>query len=575
MNTCWSRRGAFVETAPILLVTLLAACTRSAGAPIDSIYYNGKVATVDDQFTIAEAVAVRDGRIVAVGSNRNVRHLATRGTKQLDLGGRTVLPGFYDSHVHLNIGDPPEVHDWTNLQTFADLAAALREQARTLPKGTWIQGRLKNESFPEQRLPHRRDLDSLTPDHPVVLTRGAHVMILNSLGIRRAGITRASRPAPGGSIDLDANGEPTGILREGAAWRLVWPHVPQSPVDPASARVALRHTLDQLPALGVTSISVPGMRPKELRFIQDLYAHEGDSLVRATVQLRLWPGYDEYDDLGVAVRESIREMEGLSFHSGFGNERLKLGAIKLSIDGGLTGQGFWSTQPYPGRPNFRGTIRIPESALYPVVKRGHELGWQFGIHAIGDAAVDMTVRVLERVYEETGRGEQRDYLHHVSVRPSDATLDKMAELGIAVSSQPNFSYALSPYAVSALTGERLQTNNPQQSLLRHGIRVGYGSDNMPLGPLVGIYAAVTRKGVDGKVYGPDERVTVEEAIRAYTMGTAYLTNDENNRGSLEPGKLADMVVLDQDILAASPDQIKDIPVYMTVVGDKVLYRRTQ
>lgn len=559
----------------MLLATALGGCARPVGQAVDTIYYNGKIVTVDDRFTVAQAIAVRGERIVAVGSTGAMRALATSGTRQVDLGGRTVLPGFYDSHVHLSTGDPPEVQDWNSLETFDQLAAALRQQAAKLPAGTWIQGRLKNESFPEQRLPRRYAIDSVVSDHPVVLTRGAHVMILNSLGVKRAMITRNSRPAPGGSIEFDARGEPTGILREGAAWRLVWPHVPQSPPDPAAAHAALRQTLDQLPALGITSINVPGMRPEELHFIQSLYQEKGDSLVRATVQLRLWPGYDAYDDLDTAVRASIKEMEGLGFYTGLGNERLKIGAIKLSIDGGLTGQGFWSTQPYPGRPGFTGTIRIPERALYPVVKRGHQLGWQFGIHAIGDAAVEMTVRVLERVYRETGRGGQRDYLHHVSVRPAAATLETMARLGIAVSSQPNFSYALSPYAVSSLTGDRLQTNNPQRTLLQNGLRVGYGSDNMPLGPLIGIYAAVTRLGNDGKVYGPDERVSVEEAIRAYTLGTAYLTSDEGNRGSLEPGKLADMVVLGQDILTVPPERIKDIPVYMTIVGGNTLYRASR
>jgi len=203
-----------------------------------------------------------------------------------------------------------------------------------------------------------------------------------------------------------------------------------------------------------------------------------------------------------------------------------------------------------------------------------ELGWQVGIHAIGDGAVKMVVDVLARVKDENPQPDIRDFMHHVSVMPPEETIAKMAKYNIAVASQPNFTYSLGPYNASpALTPARLETNNPQATLINRGIRLSYGSDGMPYGPLVGIYAAVTRKGIDGKVYGAQEKVSVREAVRLYTQAPAWLTYDEKTRGSLEVGKVGDIVVLGQDILAIDPERIMDIPIEMTVVGGKALYVR--
>jgi predicted amidohydrolase YtcJ len=297
-----------------------------------------------------------------------------------------------------------------------------------------------------------------------------------------------------------------------------------------------------------------------------------------TIQIRLSPGYDEHDDLDEGAREAIAEIEGLGFHTGFGNDRIKIGAVKMSVDGGLSAPTFWTTVPYDdttgwrkGKPEFYGVVRIPEETLYRVAKRSHELGWQLGIHTIGDAAVEMAVNVIERVLEESPREDARPYLHHVSVMPPEATLQKMADLDIIVASQPAFMYWLGPFAVEALEGEREQTNNPQKTLLKRGIRMSYGTDGAPTDPRVELWSAVMREGWDGKVYGPGERVSLEEAIRAITMGTAYMNFDEKKKGSLEVGKLADMVVLGRDILTIDPNEIRDIPIEMTVIGGKVVY----
>jgi predicted amidohydrolase YtcJ len=332
-----------------------------------------------------------------------------------------------------------------------------------------------------------------------------------------------------------------------------------------------RRQLGQLASLGITSINVAGVRPDGLRRVQQLYERWGDELPRATLQIRLSPGHDTYDDAEEGVRNSIAELEALGVRTGFGNDRLKIGAIKMSIDGGLSAPVFWSTTPYEGRPDFYGAQRIPDDAFYRVARRAHELGWQIGTHVMGDAAVVMVVHQLERILTERPRADHRHYLHHVAVMPPRATLDKMARLGIMVASQPGFTIGLGAYAVEALEGEREATQNPSRTLLNHGIRVSYGSDGGPYGPLVALYAAVTRRGWDGRVYGAGEAVSVKEAIRLHTLESAYFTFDEKTRGSLSIGKVADLVVLGQDPLTIAPERLREISIERTIVGGREIY----
>jgi predicted amidohydrolase YtcJ len=539
----------------------------------DVIFTNAKFVTVNARFDIVEALAVRDGRIVAVGTANDVRRLASPATRIVDLGGKTVLPGFYNGHAHVGPGEEDtRILDWRAIDSREALLSNLRREVAERPAGDWILAALQNEKMPQERLPTRWHLDGVTPDNPVVLFRG-HITVGNSLAMEKSGITRETTIAEGGAIDRNDAGEPIGWFREGAGQRAITAGVPPPPPLPdEKAHAGIRDQLTRLLSLGITSVNMPGVLPGALRWVQDVYARWGAELPRGTIQVRMRPGFDSYDDIEEGIAASIKEIEGLSFHTGFGNDRLKIGAIKMSIDGGFSSAAFWSLESYPSRPGYKGLQRIPEEALYRVGKRAHDLGWQLGIHAIGDAAVVMTTNVLARILEENPRADHRHHIHHLSVMPPEDTLKKIADLGIIVCSQPNFTYSLGPFNASpGLSPAKLQTNNPQRTLLRHGIRLAYGSDGMPLDPLTGIYAAVTRRGVDGKVYGPAEALTVQEAIRAYTAGTAYLTFDENGRGTLEVGKVADLVVLGEDILQVDPERIRTIPVLQTIVAGEVLY----
>ena len=551
---------------------------------IEAIFHNGKIFTANESYDFVEAVAVREGKIVAVGSNQEVLELASPGTRLVDLEGRTMLPGFNDNHVYLG-GGRGELQEWEggligavpewvrSARTVEELQAAISGRAAETPRGEWIVGALSREIWPNQTIPDRWDLDKGTTNHPVLLTRGPHTTVLNSAALEVSGIDRSTQSPGGGEVGKDEHGEPNGRLYD-AARRLVAGAAPsgrEGPVDDETAIENMRRTLLQFASTGVTSVNIAGMRPNDFRLIQALYARYGEGLPRATMQVRLYPGFDSYDDLEQGVRASLAELEGIGFVTGLGDDRLKIGAIKMSIDGGLSAPAYWSLEPYENRPEFTGVVRIPAEAFYAVARRAHELGWQLGIHAIGDGAVKMVVEQLELILEELPRDDHRHYVHHVAVKPPAETIAKMANLGIGVASQPSFTVGLGAYAVESLAGEREATMNPTKSLLDAGVWVSWGSDGAPYGPRVTLWTGVTRKGWDDRVYGPEEAVSREEAVRLHTWAPAYQTFDENVKGTIEPGKLADFVIVGEDIFTIEADGIRHLPILETIVGGKTIY----
>lgn len=577
--------GATVMLAVSYLSAPAASQVPSSTVAADVIYRNGKIFKgLEEGFT--DAVAVRDGTIIAVGSDELLLSHRGEATRLIDLEGHTMLPGFFDNHIHLGSDGPPlmewkggliaAVPEWIRAASeITSLQDALREEAAETPQGEWILGALSREVWPNQSLPTRWDLDEGAFDHPVLLTRGPHTTILNSRALALAGIDRSTHSTGGGEIGRDAAGEPDGRLYD-AARRLVAEVAPAraaTVVDQRQAIENMRRSLLQHASGGVTSVNIASVRPGDLRTIQALYERHGAELPRATVQLRLRPGYDAYDDLDLAVRESVRELESIGFVTGFGDDRLRLGAIKMSIDGGLSAPAFWSLEPYENRPEFQGVVRIPATAFYPVARRAHELGWQLGIHAIGDGAAEMVVTQLERILTELPRQDHRHYLHHVSVKPPQTTIDTMARLGIGVASQPSFTVGLGAFAVEALGGDREVTMNPTRSLLDAGVWVSWGSDGAPYGPRVSLWTGITRKGWDDRVYGPAEAVTRSEAVHLHTWAPAYQTFSEDVKGTIEVGKLADFVVLGEDVFTIDVDRIRHVPILRTIVGGREIHAR--
>jgi predicted amidohydrolase YtcJ len=544
------------------------ATLRGQAPAADLVFYNGKIVTVDDAFSIREAIAIKDGRILAVGGNelRN-RYTAARS---VDLRGRTVIPGFHDTHVHLG-GHSRRYIDFNDTTSLAQLKQQVSEKAKELGPGEWITGGGWDEyHFTEQRKPLRTDLDAAAPNNPVVLTRaGGHSSVGNSKALQLADINQATPDPERGLIERDASGTPNGVIRErnDLYTRLV-------PRDkPADVRDSLlQNVRDQL-KLGITSVIEAGssVDPDVVGSYAEwelLYQKHGAELPRASVQVG-------YPSPAGQAKQGAAKLKEFGKKTGDGNERLRVGSIgEMAADGGFTGPTAWSLEDYKGQPGFRGRAFFTPEQIHANIEEGHKLGWQFGIHAIGDAAIAMTVDALDKTLTDYPRNDHRHYLCHFTVLPPERTMRLMAKDKIHIAQQPNFTYNLEGRYIETLEGNRLATNNAISTpVKKYALFMAFGSDNLPIGPLVGLYAAVTRKGESGKVFGPEEAVSMKEALAMYTRNGAFLTREEKIKGTLETERLADMVVLPEDLLNMTPDKLLAMKVDMTIVGGRILYER--
>ena len=540
---------------------------RAQATPADLILYNGKIVTVDDAFSIREAIVIKDGRIAAVGANEMRNQYAAART--IDLRGRMVMPGFHDTHIHL-AGHSRRYIDLNDTTSLEQLKQQVSEKAREMGTGEWITGSGWDEyHFREERKPLRSDLDAAAPNNPVVLTRaGGHSSVGNSKALELAGIRKGTPDPARGLIERDAQGELNGIIRERSD--LYTRLVPRD--KPADVRESLlQNVRDQL-KLGITSVIEAGasVDPDVVGSYAEwelLYQKHGGELPRAAIQIG-------YPSAAGHAPEGAAKLKEFGKKTGDGNDRLRVGSIgEMAADGGFTGPTAWSLVDYKGQPGFRGRAFFTPEEIRANIEAGHQLGWQFGIHAIGDAAIAMTVDALDQAITNYPRNDHRHYLCHFSVLPPDRTMQLMVKDKILIAQQPNFTYNLEGRYAEALEGKRLATNNALATPIKRGIFMAFGSDNLPIGPLVGLYAAVTRKGESGKVWGPEEAVSMKDAIRMYTRNGAFLTREEKIKGTLEAGKLADMVILPQDILTVSPDKLLTTKIDTTIVGGKILYER--
>lgn len=543
----------------IQLILVLLALPALAQQPVDLVVYNGRIFTADDLLSVHSAMAIDEGVVVAMGSDELRERF--RGAQEVDLQDRFVVPGFNDSHTHID-GDPRRHVPMAGVASIEEFKDRLRQKAVELGPGEWITGYgWSEDEMEERRNPTRADLDEAVPDNPTVITRaGGHSAVMNSLALQLGGVTRSTPNPEGGVIEKDASGEPNGIIREN--WGMVSRLVPRA--EDEEIRASLVDKLRGQFAHGITSFTEASTSPAQFEMWRDIYAEHGDALPRAAVQILLPVEFDE----GPEAAERLR---GWDLRTGqtFGN--LRVAALKLFIDGGYTGPAAWTLEHYRDEPDYYGHAQLHDHDLYAVAREAHELGWQMGIHAIGDAAIRMAVQQLARVLEENPRTDHRHYLNHFTVSPPAETYRQMADYNIHIAQQPNFTYTLEGRYSRHLVGERLQTNNPLRTPMRYGVFVALGADILPTGPLLGIYAATTRRGMSGAVYGKDERLSVPEAIVGYTRNGAYLTFEENVKGSLAPGMYADFVVLSEDLRRIDPDRIREVQVLETWMGGRRMY----
>jgi predicted amidohydrolase YtcJ len=555
-----------------VLQVLAAQATLAATSPqeADLLLYNGKIITVDEKFSIQTSLAVKDGRIVAVGGQEI--DSAYTPKQKIDLGGRVLMPGFNDTHIHIQSRSFRAI-DMAGVKSIADIQERVRRKAAELGAGQWITGFGWDEALlAEKRNIVRGDLDIAAPNNPVALTRaGGHSIVGNSMALRVAKIDRNTADPQSGLIEKDEKGEPNGIIRERSD--LYLRNVPRDKWE--DMRGGYVETMKWLLTLGITSVHTTASIEDE-PVGKGGVKNPGPGLTFRRYQAIA----KEFDVPRAALYINYPGAERLAafpYHTGYGDDRVRLGAIgESAVDGGFTGPTAWTLVDYKGMPGFRGKGRFTDEQLQEMVDNCARLGWQMGLHAIGDAAIVQTVNAYSKAIRtvlEPGT-DHRWFLDHFTIMPPDSTMQVMAEDDIHISQQPNFLYNLEGRYVETMDDWRVRHNNSIGTpAKKFGLHVAFGSDNLPIGPMVGLYAAVTRKGMTGTMYGPEEAVSMAEAIRMYTANGAYLTWEERIKGTLEVGKLADMIVLEADPLTIDASKLLTTKVDLTFLGGKLVYDR--
>ena len=563
MEETSDRRRARPATSMMLAALLLAACdgtppeeaSTHALPRVDLLVTNAHLLTLDEGFGRAEAMAVDDGRVVATGDATLAERYAA--DRVLDVAGAVVMPGFDDSHNHIQSYARRHV-PLAGVESIAAIGEAVAAKADELGPGEWITGYgWSEDELAEGRRPLRGDLDAAAPDNPVLLTRaGGHSAVANSLALALAEVDENTPQPEGGVIERDETGRLNGVIRE--RQDLVGQLVPEATDE--EVKESLTANLLALLPLGITSVTQASDRIERWPLWREIYRTRGTDLPRARVQMH-WEG----------TEAMAAFLDGA--HDGIDARRLSVGPVKIFADGGFTGPAAFTKEPYVGEGDYRGYLNMPEAELRALIDEVHRAGWQLGIHAIGDAAIEITVDALVDAIEATPLEDHRHYLNHFSMRPSDETMEAMAAHGIAITQQPNFTYTLAGRYSTYLDGERLEHNNPLRSPMDHGVFTAISSDILPTGPMVGLYAATTRRGMDDRVYGAEEAISMEEALTAYTHGGAWLAFREGDRGRLVPGQFADFIVLDEDPTAVEPGRLLELEVRETwIAGERVWLR---
>lgn len=528
--------------------------TRSAGAAPDLVVINGRVHTIDDAQPRAEAFAVTAGRFTAVGSTADVRDLIGPDSAVFDAAGMTITPGFIDAHCHVS-GIAELVNVNANLPSIAAIMAAMRERAASTPPGHWVIGSLYDDTkLAEGRPVTRRDLDAAVPDHPAMIGhRGGHTGVYNSRAFEMAGVTAATPNPPGGHFQVE-DGELTGLVAERA--RSVFGRVGErTPVTRDTRRRAVALMSQHMTAAGITTVHNTGSGSDLLQSLQD---------ARAAGELRF--RMYAFPSAGL-----FRTLNDAGIRTGFGDEWIRIGGVKYSADGSASERTMRMSTPYVGRPDDYGILTMSQDEIHEAVEEAHRSGWQIGIHANGDVTIDMVLNAYERVQKQWPRADARHRIEHCSLVNADL-LRRIRDARVIPT--PFWTYAHFHGEKWVEYGQdRMNWMFAHRSFLDHGIPVAGASDYPPgaFEPLMAIQSMVTRRDLAGRVWGPDQRIGVSEALRVATINGAHASFEEAVKGSITAGKLADFVVLAQDPHDVDPDGISQIPVVRTVVGGQTMH----
>jgi len=549
----------------------------------DLILHNAKVITVDQKFSIAQAIAVTGNRITAVGSNADILKQKTAATKIIDAKGRTILPGLVDAHVHaLGAGLSEFRAKLPPLDSFAAVQAYIQAQAKTTPKGQWI---IVPRTFPtrlkEMRMPTKEVLDVVT-EHPVGFD-ASYVWVFNSYALKANGVTRSTPNPAGGEIGHDAKGEPNGILRN--ANSLMKGMRASASFTSAEKLKALRDQLNRYVEAGLTAIGDRAVNDDEIAVYEEL-ARSKQLPIRSVLTWRI--------DASPETSKVVERIRSAPYRRGVAGKGidpawLQFGTFKVTLDGGMTIGTAYQRAPYgefgkqlygQSNPDSRGQLFIDPPKLFAIMEAARDMGWQLTAHSQGGGAIDALLDTFEKLNAKKSLAPTRSHLMHASFQSPDA-IKRLAKLGLPADVQPAWLYKDGPALQKVFTGDRMRYFIPLRSYRDLGVPIVGGSDHMighdknsavnPYNPFLGMWTAVTRKMTNGQVLYPEERVSREDALRMYTYWAAWLQQAERDRGSIEAGKLADLVVIDRDYLTVAEDEIRNLkPLVVLIDGKPVI-----
>jgi len=564
--------GSVLRFSAVLLACALSTARAEAPAAAETVFLHGRILTLDTAGTVVQAVAVKDGRILATGSDAQIRKLTGARTTVVDLQGRTVLPGFIDGHVHPSFAVRMiERYLDGRIATTPSVAVLLQKiaaRAVQTPAGEWIivAGSSSSQTrFAERRIPTRAELDSVAPKSPVMFLNGSHESVVNSRGLEVLGIQRAMRELKGARIELDADGEPTGVIREGLAI------FPDQRIPDDDLRRYYSSVIPQMwNAHGYTSMYA--IVPLDQLGVLKALALGQPATLRYTIAVHADP----------AGRFLPAALDGLAFAPAADPAWYRLAGVKVWVDSDVPMRGGAVTVPYAGAAGGYGLLNVTQEELDALALRVHRAGLTLLAHATGDRATAMALTAFEHVQAQEGPGaparaaalQRIEHFGEFMLGPDD--LARAKRLGVWVNVQPGWIYTLANSTIENLGAERARGAFRLHDMINAGLEPGFGTDLTGIvletfDPFLHVWAAVTRTS-DVGVFVPEQAVTVTEGLRMLTLWSARAQGEDSIKGSIEPGKLADMVVISDDILRIAPSAIRDLKVLMTIVGGRVVYQ---
>jgi len=554
--------------ASLLMAVTLAGCGTEPSNPADLVLLGGKVVTVDSLKPEAQAIAVKDGRVLAVGSDDEVRAYVGRDTRVIDLAGHLAIPGLIEGHAHfMGVGRAGMQLNLMGVKNFDEIVAMVKDAVARAEPGQLITGRgwhqEKWDRTPEpnvEGLPYHDALDAVSPDNPVILTHASgHAVMANARAMEMSGIDRNTPDPPGGEIVRDPRGNPIGVFRETASGLLAPARRSAKPIDPRKVALAAQ---EEVFRKGLTSFQDAG---EGFRTV-DLFKSMIDD---GSLKVRLWVMLRAPNDSLAKYLDAYRTL-------GYGNDHLTVRAIKQYMDGALGSHGAWLLEPYTDLPSSSGLNTTPLDEIRETARLAVAHDYQLCVHAIGDRANRETLNIFEAAYKSADHDDLRWRVEHAQ-HLNAADIPRFGKLGVIASMQAVHATSDGPWVEERLGAKRAEEGAyVWQKLMKSGAVVTNGTDAPveDVNPIASYYAAVSRRMNNGKVFYPDQRMSRMEALRSYTINNAYAAFEEDLKGSLAPGKLGDVTVLSKDILTVPEDEIPDTKVLYTIVGGEVVYDGT-